>query len=354
MIVYLVNYLLMFLWSFLKNRNFVILIIGIQLFLILALRSDTLGVDLDNYQEAYSYYQNFSFVEILKSLRFFGYADLPIGAESGFVLVNWLLSSLGLSFHSFLVIHSFACVLLLSLFVLRYSKIPWLSFSIFIAIGMYSYMFCILRQTIAVVILYQTIRFIRERDIAKFLLLVFIASSFHIVAILFLPLYWLGNLKLEYKNFCIGILISAIVSILVPFIYSIFLAKFFMEIEKGYNLESSFQYNNMFIFMLVIITFIFTFFKDDLQKSKSDTILMWGAFMAIPVQTMSFFIPIFSRAAIGIFLPLIAVLIPNVIAKNKDFSDKIFPKLLVYCVFLLYFLFTFSNGGLQIIPYRLY
>ena len=344
----------MFFWGFLKSRNAMIFIAGLQIFIILALRAEDLGVDLDKYKEAYYYYQNYSLIEILKSLRIFSYANIPIGVESGYVLLNWILGSLGVSFHSFLILHAFFCVLSLCLFVKNFSRIPWLSFSIVIAIGMYSYMFCILRQAIAVAILYQTISLINQRKICKFLILVFLASLFHVIAILFLPLYWLGNLKIDVKNFSIAILLSCFVGLLVPFIYGLIFTRFFSELNKDYSISTSFQYNNMFVFMLFIVLFLFIFFKKDLEIEKKDSVLLWGSLLAIPVQSMSFYLPVFSRAAIGIFLPLIAILIPNIIEKNDDLKNKIFPKIFIYFVFFCYFMITFNNGGLQIIPYRFY
>ncbi|WP_405343045.1 EpsG family protein [Fibrobacter sp.] len=334
-----------------KNCRYTVILIGIQLFAILAFRSDSLGVDLDNYDWEYSYLQTFSFKEILLSLRPFSNAQMLAGAESGFVLLNWLFGFSGLSFHAFLVFHAAVCVSSVCYFVFKYSRIPWLSLAIVIALGMHNLMFCILRQSLAVSILYLSIPFIVQRKFLKFLGMVFLASQFHVVSWFFLPLFWLSNMTVNYKRVLAIFGASIFICVANSFIYNFFFSNVFAVFGKPYELGSGMTYNNMFVFMSLICIVIFFFYGKEMVFNKIETTLFWGALLSVPVQAFGFFIPIFSRAAIGIFLPMSSILISNMIAKEKK-ERVFFFSFMCFLLFFGYYLFVSSSSNLHIIPYR--
>lgn len=110
----------------------------------------------------------------------------------------------------------------------------------------------------------------------------------------------------------------------------------------------------MFVFMLMIVLFLSVFFWKDLQLGEKEKMFFWGTFLAIPVQALGFYIPIFSRASIGIFLPMIAILVPNILQQNDGLKNQYFPPLFVFCLFFVYYVFTFEKSGLQLNPYVFY
>lgn len=57
------------------------------------------------------------------------------------------------------------------------------------------------RQFIAGSILFFSIRYIRKRDLKKFLLLIVIAFLFHRTSICFVPMYWISQYKLKFISF---------------------------------------------------------------------------------------------------------------------------------------------------------
>ena len=67
--IYLLVYLSIPIWNrvFKKNRIAFITVVATELFLILALRAPTLGVDLDNYSGGYRYISSLSFADMIKS-----------------------------------------------------------------------------------------------------------------------------------------------------------------------------------------------------------------------------------------------------------------------------------------------
>jgi hypothetical protein len=181
--------------------------------------------------------------------------------------------------------------------------------------------------------------------------MVFLASQFHVVAWFFLPLYWLSALTVNYKSVAAVFGTSAFICVANTFIYKFFFSSVFTAFGKSYELGSTMMYNNMFAFMTLICLFIFFFYGKRIEFDKIETTLLWGTMLSVPVQTMGFFMPIFSRAAIGIFLPMSSILISNMIAKEKK-EHVFFFSFMCYLLFFGYYLFVFNSSNLHISPYR--
>lgn len=95
MTIYILNFLTLPLYGFIFNRRTLCFIASLQMFLILAFRADTIGVDLPTYQTGFEYISGLSFEDMAVTLHFFHFADLPHlwGFESGWVVLNWLVSA---------------------------------------------------------------------------------------------------------------------------------------------------------------------------------------------------------------------------------------------------------------------
>ena len=73
MLIYLLLAAMMPIWGMLwpRNKKIVIFMCCTTMFLFLALRAETLGVDLDNYSAGYNYIRGLNFSEIISRLHFF-------------------------------------------------------------------------------------------------------------------------------------------------------------------------------------------------------------------------------------------------------------------------------------------
>lgn len=95
-------------------------------------------------------------------------------------------------------------IALLSIFVLasfmhfirKYSPSPMQSVLYFLGLMFYTFLFDALKQSIAMAILLFAFDAIIDRKPIKFIILVFLASWFHFPALVFIPAYWVGNIKL--------------------------------------------------------------------------------------------------------------------------------------------------------------
>ena len=78
MLIYLLLAAMMPIWGMLwpRNKKIVIFMCCTTMFLFLALRAETLGVDLDNYSAGYNYIRGLNFSEMISRLHFFRTAEL--------------------------------------------------------------------------------------------------------------------------------------------------------------------------------------------------------------------------------------------------------------------------------------
>ena len=211
--VYLFNVITIPIYAFLiKDRKKFVLLVALQLFLISALRSITVGVDLDNYSAGYEYIKDLDFGDLLSRLRLSGLADIyyAFSYENGYAVLNWFSAHMGLSFHGFMVLCSVINIGAVSLFVYKYSKKPWISFVIFSTFGFLPFTFGILRQSLAIAMILFSYMFLDKNKKIYSLLFFLIAFSFHRTAILCLPLLLLAHKKRITKkvfsiSLCVGV-----------------------------------------------------------------------------------------------------------------------------------------------------
>lgn len=342
MLIYILNFISILIYSlFFKDKKKLVILITFQMMMILAFRSKMLGVDLNNYELFYATYKNYSFFEIIKSIRFIGYANLAYGTESGYVLFNWIIGTLGFDFHSYLIICAIICMSSIGIFIYRYSEEPVVSFIMFLALNGYEYFFGILRQSLGLAIFLFAIPFVERRCMGKFLVTVIAASFFHISFLFTIPLYFLSRIKVQSIHYVVVLIGSVCIAIFTPWINNLIISKVLNMLGKSYS--ASFEWNNMF---LLLILFCILFYV--LGIKQLDNVIQWGFLMALPVQALGFYIPVFSRAAIGIFLCFAYILIANII-KIQNISYKILFKALLYTAGLVFYIYNLYDSS--IVPY---
>ena len=77
-------------------------------------------------------------------------------------------------------------------------------YALILGTGMYSYMF--VRSGLSVVVCYWAYRYIRDRKMMRFLLVVIVAGFIHRQVLLFIPLYWAVKWHFRWKVYVIGYL----------------------------------------------------------------------------------------------------------------------------------------------------
>lgn len=357
MTVYILNYLSLPFYSLLiKNKKIQIIIVGFQMFLILAFRSIELGSDLGNYQKYYNYWSSYTLIEMIRNtgvLKFKG----DWGLESGYVWLNWFAAKIGLDFHALLIIISFICIWSLCHFLNKYAENGMLAMAIVISFGLYSSFFYILRQSLAMAVLLYSVDSVKNRNLFRFLSLVFIAFLLHRASIVFVIIYLAYKIHITKMTFLLFYITCALELFLIPILYNkLFLPLLFIIGKEDIYSEIFFQSNNMVICMIVlsVILLILTkaglFFRDD--SNELYRIFFWTLMSAILVEIVSLYSPVISRIAICMLFPFSSVLLADIFTKQRMYMNRhilVTSSYMILFVFYVYQLFSSS-----IVPYRIW
>lgn len=166
--------------------------IGFLLFLEAALRDYTVGTDVYTYLRRYVTFSNTEWRNI------FSAADVMM-FEHGFAVFNKVLSGVSDNPRFFLMVTAFFITFSFSLKIYYNSTIPWLSFFLFITLGLFGSSMNTIRQYIALAIVLYSYDAIKENRLFRFIGLMLLASSIHTSAVIVLPMFWISKIKFNKK-----------------------------------------------------------------------------------------------------------------------------------------------------------
>lgn len=137
---------------------------------------------------------------IFTQIRLWGSTSFNI--EEGYFLLNRIALCIGEEFYIVLLL-SFGITLFFAYEFVTYfvpEKYRGISLMVFVSSSFYFvYALSGIRQGIAMSLVLYSIRYIVERKKYFFLLFILLAMCFHKSAIVFLPVYWIGNREIPYK-----------------------------------------------------------------------------------------------------------------------------------------------------------
>lgn len=352
--IYLYNYLSLPIYRMLiKNRKMYCVMVSIQLFLILACRDVTVGADLAVYMSGYNYIKGLSFFDMLTRLNLFMTADLewPYTFESGYVLFNWIVARLGISFHGFLIVCAAVNIISIGVFIYRYSKMPELSFSMFVALGMYTYCFGILRQSLALSVLLWSVPYVLKHDKLKVAIYVLVAFMFHRISIIFIFLILLYEIKITKNKYIFWGLVSFGMMILSPFLYKYIFVKLLTLLGKTVYSEMNFHLNGFMIMMLFIYVMIYSLFNIRMLDNFIMRLSCWGFFVSMLMEIFALSNEIINRGLEVVFV-FVIILLPNLFSSYKETQSRKIMVSVTYVFFLLFLIYNVIDS--PIVPYSLY
>lgn len=162
------------------RRNVFSGIMLIPMFFIVAARDLSIGNDTE------VYYNGFMSIARADSLSD---AFMNSRYESGYVILNYIISHMGMGYYMFQIIVTAFIFISLYVFIVRNSENIAFSCFIFVSMRMLFGAMSIMRMWIAIAILLYAINAIKAQKIYRFLFFVFCAMLFHKTAIVFIILY---------------------------------------------------------------------------------------------------------------------------------------------------------------------
>lgn len=185
--------------QFINNKYFVFTVL-IGLILFSGLRYlNTLYSDEWIYRNEYSDIGNMD----LKAI-------FSLNLEPGFALLNWLLYKISPQPQLLIFVCAVITNALIVSTIARFSEKFELSILLFICVGYYMTSFNIMRQYLAVSIIFWAIRYVNKGEFKKYFICVLIASTFHYSALILIPAYFIYK-KRAWSKWTILTIISCIV-----------------------------------------------------------------------------------------------------------------------------------------------
>lgn len=323
-----------------KRKNYIILMAVIHGF-ICAFRYQYLTGDLMKYQWNYSH---------LFQYGWFSEEVLQEGRNAGFQLLMKLTALIfNNQFQPFLVILAIFGEVTLAIVIYRYSPAPWMSYLIWNCMGFYVFGFSAIKQAVAMATLMLAFIAIVERKLGLYLILMAISGLLHTPSLIFLPAYWLAQMRVTWKTVLFYLILILLMNVFkeqfVNFIMSFYYEEDTLEIFSG-------EIGSRFIMVLGFCLFgvLFRGFK-----SRTFTALFHIMAIAAVLQMLAGFNNVFTRLTdyyfqfSVLYLPMVffgcpdktpgPTSLPAVFPFNKR-SMKVLAGLVV--VFVIWFYYTYN------------
>lgn len=175
-----------------NSKKLTIFLSSAHLFFIQAFRSSSVGGDIIHYENHYNYIKNFFIPNLsLDNIiieRF----------EPGYVILEILSINFNISFQGFMMLISFFHFAVLSYVFYKYSENVYISYVLYMVLGIYDFGFSGLRQLLAMTFVLLSFKSIDRKNKRNFLFFIIVAYSFHRTAIVFIILYLITNTKFKY------------------------------------------------------------------------------------------------------------------------------------------------------------
>lgn len=176
-----------------KEKNRIFLFSLLPVFILIAFKSNVVGTDTFGYMRSYDTLVQY---KTLDSLDEFGYENVEIGYKYLILFLSKILphSQFLLIFVGIIVCSS------LNFFIKRTAHNRSFALFIFVTLGYFQFVMTGIRQTLAMSIVLFGYKFIKERKLIKFILLIAFASLFHKSSLVFIPVFYIANMELTRKK----------------------------------------------------------------------------------------------------------------------------------------------------------
>jgi len=324
----------------------------------MGLRDISVGSDTANYVINH-------FLNVRERIRY-AYKDI------GFIYYNYILSLLGFNPQMYLILYASIVSITVSVFFYKYSTNLLISFILYLTVGLFTFSMSAMRQTLAICFIIQSFLLVVKKRYIFALMLLIIASSFHLSAVIFIPFFIIGVFYLNHlekkgienkfeENHSKKILIFYYFSI-----FSIILSDFIVSKLINY-LPEAYKYilthaeenhlNWIFYFLQIGLSFVSVALIRNRSLVPNENgnvyiLLGYAACISIFISGLAMRINIIMRFT-EYFSMSFLILIPLGINSIKE--AKIKPIVIIICLFIAIVAFSISTPGgvLEIDNYKL-
>lgn len=153
-------------------------------------------------------------------------------------------------FQIFLLFVAIVTEVLLAVLVYRYSPIPWCSYLVWNCITFYVFGFSAIKQALAMAIIMWAFIYVIEEKPLKFLALTLLAGLIHMPALVFIPVYWLSQKRVDFTTVCTYIFAGIVMFLLRTPIVNLIGSVYYED--ETFVLQSS-SLGGRFIMIVIIV-----------------------------------------------------------------------------------------------------
>lgn len=309
-----------------------------ELIILVGIRGYTVGADTETYLQALRYYRELPRGEMLTAGLVY-----PFDFEIGYFIFLKICAFIGLSDTAFLFL--VAIIIYIPVFVAIYkmSKNPYMSILVYFAFSLFAYSLGIFRQMIAMSIVLCGVDFIRDRKLLKYLLLVVLAMTFHLTAVLAVVLYIIYPLRWKINAVMMSLLsLAALVfgSVFIKVIVT------FMPQYSGYTVANKHGGSYLMLLLYAVIFVLACFAVRCKNPEGYDKIAFDALTLVLFVQSLGYSLEIFGRI-IGYFSIFLLFSIPNMVESSSSRLRPIIRVGVAVCLMLLIYSNLHGNDYVQ-------
>lgn len=313
------------------------------IFLLLALRHESMGVDLGNGRDS-GYLHSFEKISDLSWHSVF--CDSFLNYEVGFRVYCKLIGVLsGVDHQIFLAVTALVSLLPIALVCHKLSRTPAFSYIIYLGLPVFLLQFSGLRQDIAIGLCFLSLLYIEEKKPVKFLLLVVMASLFHGSALIFVVAYPLYHIRINHKIKIISFFVLPLIFLLRTPLFLLFSVIFKPNATPDDN-------GAVTLFLVFCAMYFFCFIFSDESEEQNGLLNIF--FLACVCQAFG---GVYSAALrVGYyFMMSLPLLLPKVIAGMSAPQDRKVCTYLISIAFIAFGLFSImTSTWAEANPYYLF
>lgn len=321
---------------------------AIMLICIAGLRYET-GGDWDTYTMLFNHFPTFS--QLIGRPAVF--ADVPV--EEGFVLLSAFIKSLGGTVQHLFFVVTFINITLIACAARKYTQYPVVALLCYYGILYFNLEMIYIRQAMAVALCFFALQYIEPRRIVPYLVFILLACTFHRVAALMIPLYFIMHRRIPSWVYLTAVGVGAVLMLAgIPWIQTIFLTvagwlgENYADKAETYTQNAMFAVNRGlsigFVLNLAMLV-VLMFFKKQIDERPHGTVMLNMFAASLLLYYYCFELVEVSNRVRLFFLIGIIALLPMVLEALPLFIERLAGLIVIalYC-------FSFSRGIFLEVP----
>ncbi|WP_366979017.1 EpsG family protein [uncultured Fibrobacter sp.] len=238
-------------------------------------------------------------------------------------------------------------------FIVENSKDVGMSCLLFLFSGFFSLSENLMRQMLGVAICLYALKYVYTSDFKRYLFYVVVASLFHSMSAIFLPMYFLYKRSSIFKKKWTGLFFAVCIclsGVAYKYAYSVMFFLGIKYINYYGSIRDTGSSRIVIVTTLAVLIFSFIFSSPSAKDFKQNIFMMYFIFFALYFLLLN--LPNGNRVAF-MFIPVEIVLLPNVIAGIKHrLMRNVFKWSLVIFFAGFWFYYFYVAGVGETFPYK--